>query len=96
MSLTKKAAFAHDSDRRFLADLDYDGESHFAFLDIKNSVRSVPLRKYHFLLGDRQHLPAFSNGRKEDVGVMSENKICLRLLGLSLAPPAGRNTTLHS
>src|ERR1700746_4005615 len=63
--------FAHDCDRRFFADLGYDGESHFAFLKVKNGIRSVPLRKYRLLLRNGQNLPALPHGRKESVGVES-------------------------
>ena len=42
------------------------------FLDIKNSVRSIALRKYHLFLGNNQDLPALADVRKEYVRVKSD------------------------
>jgi len=46
VSPPEKVPLTHYADRRFLADLGYDGEPHFAFLDIEDGVRPVPLCEY--------------------------------------------------
>ena len=68
-TFAKKIPLAHDRDGRFLAGLGYDGEPHFALLDIEDGVGLVPLRKDHLLFRHRQNLPAVADGREESVGV---------------------------
>ena len=70
-TLAKKVPFTHDGDRRFLAGLGYDGEPHFAFLDVEHGVRPVALGEDQLLFWNGQDLPTIANRGEESVGVES-------------------------
>src|SRR6202008_2195700 len=74
-SLARQRAFAKETllvqyaDGGFLASLRYDREPHFAFLNIEDSVRRIPLSENPFLPANSEALPALAYGRKEAVKV---------------------------
>jgi hypothetical protein len=49
--------------------LGYDGKPDFAFLNIKDRVRSLALCEYSLLFCNRHNLPAIANGREEGYGI---------------------------
>jgi hypothetical protein len=49
--------------------LRYHGEPDFAFLNIEDRIRPIPLGKYHLLFFDGQDLPALANGGEKGIGV---------------------------
>jgi hypothetical protein len=60
-TLAKETTVAEYPDRRFLAGLGHDRESHPALLDVKNGVRRVPLGKDCLLLWHGQELPSVAD-----------------------------------
>ena len=68
-AFAKKIPLAQYADRGFLAGLGYDSESHFAVLDIEDSVRRIPLCEDPLFLGNGQALPALANCREEGARV---------------------------
>jgi len=65
-SLTKKVSLADYADRRFLARLGHYREPHFAFLNIEDSIRRVPLCVNPLLFQNRHKLPAIADRREEN------------------------------
>src|SRR6202521_2560378 len=68
-ALAKEVSLTQYPDSRFPAGLGNDGELHFAFLDIEDRVRRIPLREDSLLFGKSQVLPALANGCEEGVGI---------------------------
>jgi hypothetical protein len=68
-SLRQKNGLGYQSDRRFLASLGDNGELHFAFLDIEDCIRRVPLREYHLFFWNGHVLSTLTNRGEESNGV---------------------------
>ena len=64
-TFTKEVVHSKNCDDRFLASLRNDGDLHLAFLDVKDRVRRVSLRKDDLVLVVRANAPAFTNLRKK-------------------------------
>jgi hypothetical protein len=75
-AFAEKIAFAQYANRRFLAIAGYDGKLDLAFLDVKDCVSCVALRKHSLLFGKMQSLPACTDGGQEGIGI--ETKQLLR------------------
>jgi hypothetical protein len=64
-SLAEELVCPKNGDDRFLALLGYDGELHFALLDVKDGVCGVTLRKYDLVLAVLTHvMPIVDLGEK--------------------------------
>ena len=68
-AFAKEIPFTQYANRRFLADLGYDGQLHFALLDIEDRVRHIALPEYDLLFRNRHGFPALANRRKKRAGV---------------------------
>src|SRR5580700_3550696 len=68
-AFAKEITFLQYADGRFLAFFGYDGESHFAGPDIKDSVRRIALGEDRLLFLKSQDLPAVANRRQEGIRV---------------------------
>jgi hypothetical protein len=68
-TFAKEVSFFQHTDGRFSAGLGYDGELHFAGLNIEDRIRSVFLCEDRLLLGNSHVLPAIADGCKEGGGV---------------------------
>src|SRR5579864_1179147 len=68
-SLTEKVSLIHDPDGRFLARGRYNSELYFAFLDVEDSIRLIPLSKYRLFFRSGHDLSASADRGKKSVWV---------------------------
>src|SRR5438105_6849017 len=68
-AFSKKIPLTQYADRCFLAGLGYNGEPHFAILNIEDGICHIALGEYSLLFRNSHGFPALANGRKESAGV---------------------------
>ena len=68
-ALAEEVSLAYDCNGCLFANLGYNGQADFTFLDIKDSVGVVALRKYRLSFRNDDDFPAVADGREEDAGI---------------------------